>query len=155
MSRIVTLRNLIGTTASNNAALDRHSLHTIQGLKGYRITKFELLPYDFGATASELEATVKVYSEHPGTPDAQIDFSDNRLIAAAVMAGAVDAYNYGISDAIIFDSQIFNQDIYVTYYNNKTNEAAGFVNYYIELEQIDLALDEATVATLKDIRNSN
>ena len=27
------------------------------------------------------------------------------------------------------------------------------VNYYIELEQMPLALDENTVATLKDIRN--
>jgi hypothetical protein len=27
------------------------------------------------------------------------------------------------------------------------------VNYHIELEQVSLALDENTVATLKDIRN--
>ena len=42
---------------------------------------------------------------------------------------------------------IFNQDIYVT------NYGSGAMNYYIELEQIKLDLNENTVATLKDIRN--
>ena len=51
----------------------------------------------------------------------------------------------------IFDNMTFNQDIYVTY---KDDETAGkFINYYIELEQVKLDLNENTVATLKDIRN--
>jgi len=41
----------------------------------------------------------------------------------------------------------FNQDVYVT---AATDES---INYYIEMEQVKLALDENTVATLKDIRN--
>ena len=45
----------------------------------------------------------------------------------------------------------FNQDIYITHTNLHAD--AGPVNYYIELEQIKLDLNENTVATLKDIRN--
>ena len=45
---------------------------------------------------------------------------------------------------------IFNQDIYVTH---KDVAVGQTVNYYIELEQIKLDLNENTVATLKDIRN--
>ena len=44
----------------------------------------------------------------------------------------------------------FNQDIYVTMKDSSTGESC---NYYIELEQMKLNLDEQTVATLKDIRN--
>jgi hypothetical protein len=150
---IKTFRGKMGTTASNNAQIDNLLLHTRDGSTGYRIVKFELMPYDFGATNSELEATVKIYKVPQTTADALIDFSDNTLAAAAVMAGAVDAYNYGISFSSVFDNEIFNQDITLTYYNNKTNEAAGFINYYIELEQVKLDLNENTVATLKDIRN--
>jgi len=150
---IKSFKGLIGTTASNNAQIENISLHTNNGSTGYRIKKFELMPYDFGATASELEATVKIYKTPQTVANSQVDFSDQTLAAAAVMAGAVDAYNYGISFATVFDNETFNQDISITYFNNKTNESAGFINYYIELEQIKLDLTENTVATLKDIRN--
>ena len=51
---------------------------------------------------------------------------------------------------IIFDKEIFNQDIYIT---SKTITGSDEANYYIELEQVKLDLNENTVATLKDIRN--
>jgi len=51
---------------------------------------------------------------------------------------------------IIFDREIFNQDIYITYRDNSNETKA---NYYLELEQVKLDLNENTVATLKDIRN--
>ena len=41
----------------------------------------------------------------------------------------------------------FNQDIYITCYSTDNK-----INYYIELEQVPLSKDEATVATLKDMR---
>jgi len=150
---IKTFRGLMGTTASNNAQIENISLHTRDGSIGYRIVKFELMPYDFGAAASELEATVKIYKVPQTTADSKIDFSDNTLAAAAVFACHADPYIYGIAFSSVFDNEIFNQDISLTYYNNKTNEAAGFINYYIELEQMKLDLNENTVATLKDIRN--
>ena len=52
-------------------------------------------------------------------------------------------------ETVIFDNEIFNQDIYVTNYDAATGES---MNYYIELEVLNLDLAEATVATLKDMR---
>jgi len=51
----------------------------------------------------------------------------------------------------VFDNEIFNQDIYITHQDLQNQP----INYYIELEQMDLALDEAIVATLKNIRNND
>ena len=52
---------------------------------------------------------------------------------------------------IVFDNMKFNQDIFVTNVDGGAENRA--INYYIELEQVKLRLDENTVATLKDIRN--
>jgi len=54
---------------------------------------------------------------------------------------------------VIFDNEVFNQDIYITYTDNGGGSNED-INYYIELEQIKLDLSENTVATLKDIRNA-
>jgi len=67
-----------------------------------------------------------------------------KSVSCAVISAAV-------CDTIIFDSEIFNQDIYVTYADSQGS--TGEMNYYIELEQVNLDLNENTVATLKDIRN--
>ena len=104
-----------------------------------------------GNTAQE--SLVKIYKiEQTGSPavptlGATVDFSDNTLLAAAYQDTNVHP-----TEVIVFDNEIFNQDIYVTYTDNGggTNED---INYYIELEQIRLDLSENTVATLKDIRN--
>ena len=52
--------------------------------------------------------------------------------------------------SIIFDNMTFNQDIYITH---KDDDGGQPINYYIELEQVKLDLNENTVATLKDIKN--
>ena len=71
-------------------------------------------------------------------------------------AGEVEdnpASHYPASSAgIVFDNEKFNQDIYVTCKDISDGEKC---NYYIELEQSKLDLNEQTVATLKDIRNNN
>ena len=51
---------------------------------------------------------------------------------------------------VVFDNMTFNQDIDITMVDVNGTQAG---NYYIELEQIKLDLNENTVATLKDIRN--
>jgi len=58
---------------------------------------------------------------------------------------------YPIQQVIIFDQEIFNQDIYIG--NQDVAGSNSKINYYIELEQMKLDLSENTVATLKDIRN--
>jgi len=120
------------------------NLHTRNGSTGYRIVKFEIMGPD-GNT--NLEAVVKIYKVET-TPSTVIDFSDPTLIGSAIINDTSDPH-YLPSPAIIFDKDIFNQDIYVT---SKCHDNVALVNYYIELELMKLNENENTVATLKDIR---
>jgi len=130
-----------------DATVDTISLHTNTGSQGYRMTKFVLMPTD---TDADQQITVQIYTiPQLGTPSADIDFSDNTLIAAGVYNQKGDSRLYPDNMQVVFDNMVFNQDIYVTCQSVFGNS----VNYYIELEQMPLSLDENTVATLKDIRN--
>jgi len=143
---IKTFRGLIA-----DGGQDTIVLHTNDGSIGYRIVKFQVMNPAAGAAASELESTVKIYKIAQGTVDGVVDFSDNTLLGAAQVGTRITANYQAIPSVIIFDNEIFNQDIYVTH-ENLHGDAAS-CNYYIELEQIKLDIDENTVATLKDIRN--
>jgi len=130
---------------------DTISLHTNTGTTGYRIKKFQLMPFQPGAKT--YNSIVKIYSIPQATVptgSGSMNFSDNTLLAAGYYEdNASTAYTSG--ETIIFDNMTFNQDIYITYTDNDSSDIT--INYYIELEQVKLALDENTVATLKDIRN--
>jgi len=133
-----------------SSTVDTIPLSTNNGSTGYRIKKFEVFP---GSPGTEhYEATLKIYSIPQTTASVSnaIDFSDNTLIGAAYFQDD-NAKHYPSSMVITFDNVTFNQDIYVTYIG--TDGATAAMNYHIELEQIKLALDENTVATLKDMRN--
>tara|TARA_R100000664_G_C2625568_1_gene57567 strand:+ start:10 stop:447 length:438 start_codon:yes stop_codon:yes gene_type:complete len=130
-----------------DATVDTIPLSTNNGSTGYKITKFTLMPAD---TDADQQITVQIFTiPQTGTPSADIDFSDNTLIAAGIYNQKGDARTYPDDKQVVFDNMIFNQDIYVTCQSLLGNA----INYYIELEQISLSLDENTVATLKDIRN--
>jgi hypothetical protein len=145
MSRIVSFRGLMA-----DGTQERLSLETIRGEKGYRIIKFDAIAENPGTTA--YEHIFKIYKEQQSTVTGDIDFSDNRLLGVGFIKGDELTYRMSNTNQIIFDQEIFNQDIFITMI-----ETAGSLscNYYIELEVFDLALDESTVATLKDIRNSD
>ena len=128
---------------------DTVPLQTNNGLTGYRIVKFQLMPDESGGHTAE--STVKIYKSKQSTITTLVDFSDNRLLAAGFISNHTAAYIYPPGDQIIFENEVFNQDIFIT---NSDRSGDAPCNYYIELEQINLALDEATVATLKDIRNT-
>jgi hypothetical protein len=128
-------------------AIDTVSLHTRDGSIGYRIKKFSLIPGTPGA--SSLESVVKIYTVPQTTASSDVDFSDQTLLAVAYFQEN-DATHYPSSLDIIFDNMIFNQDIYITHADRA---GSATINYYIELEQMKLDLNENTVATLKDIRN--
>jgi hypothetical protein len=119
-------------------------LHTNTGSTGYRIVNFRVMP----KTDALIETTMKIYKIEQSTNTSDMDFSDNTLLAAAFYAqtASTDANK----EIIIFDKEIFNQDIYITL---KAHSSAGELNYYLELEQVKLDLNQNTVATLKDIRN--
>ena len=126
-------------------------LHTNNGSTGYRIKKLQLMIAELGA--SDCEHVVKIYSVPQTTvptTNATVDFNDNTILAAAQSSGASNARIYPEDHHVVFDNMVFNQDIYVTHTDN---EGSASVNYYIELEQVKLDLNENTVATLKDIRN--
>jgi len=144
---IKTFRGLIA-----DGAQDTIVLHTNDGSMGYRVVKFQIIANTPGA--STYEFVVKIYKTDQDPPsgsliDGVVDFSDNTLLAVAYLEGNNnDAYIDGLQ--IVFDREIFNQDIYIT----STDVAVGeTVNYYIELEQVKLDLVENTVATLKNIKN--
>jgi len=136
---IKTFRGLIA-----DGGTDTLLLHTNDGSTGYRIVNFQIIPNTPGVN---IDAVVKIWKVTPQAATATVDFSDNTLLAVAWN------YNdtYETDDVIIFDREIFNQDIYVQHHEEKSTHA---INYYIELEQMSLNLSENTVATLKDIRNA-
>jgi len=143
---IKTFRGQLG-----NAGQDTIVLHTNNGATGYRIKKFMILPESPGDV--QQESIVQIWKEEQTTvptEEANIDFQDQRLLAAGVGWYGAVASNNSQSQTIFFDNEVFNQDIYVTHTDNASNQK---INYYIELEQIKLDLNENTVATLKDIRN--
>jgi len=139
------IKTFRGKIAHNNQ--DTIVLHTNDGSIGYKVVKFQVM----GITENETyESTIKIYKkDQTGSIDAVVDFSDNTLLAA-ILYGDTGASSIFHSQFVIFDNEIFNQDIYVTF---SSITSSADMNYYIELEQMKLDLNESTVATLKDIRN--
>ena len=129
-----------------DASIDTISLHTNTGSTGYRIVKLQVM----STTDVDVESTLKVYSIPQTTATSDTDFSDNTLLAAAHYSQHYSGGSYPEDQVIIFDNTVFNQDIYITL---KGHSYTANLNYYIELEQVPLDLNENTVATLKDIRN--
>ena len=141
---IKTFRGRIGDGGQNTIVL-----HTNDGSIGYRIIKFELFPTKPGW--GEFESFVQIFkTTQTGIPttEALCDFSDQNLIAAALFTNT--AATAPASVISVFDRDVFNQDIYVTH---TQQSGANEINYYIELEQMKLDLNQNVVATLKDIRN--
>lgn len=129
-----------------DGAKDRLSLGTIKGKMGYRVIKLQILRQ---VPTGSIDHVVKILKSEPSSvPDsgATIDLSDGDLLAVAALSGTAFG-NYDTT--VIFDQEVFNQDIFVTHTDNDGSEAC---NYFIELEAFPLASDEATVATLKDIK---
>jgi hypothetical protein len=125
-------------------------LSTTKGEIGYRIHKFQLMFTNPGDVNTE--SVVKIFTVPQDTPNAEIDFDDSTLLASAYISGS-NSPNYPDEIVVVFDNVAFNQDIYVTHFN--ANPSAEPCNYYLELEQMKLNLNEATVATLKDMRGRN
>ena len=143
MSRRISFRGLIA-----DGGQDTVSLATRDGSIGYRLVKFQNMNNNPGAQL--IEGVMKIYKIPQTVVDGVIDFSDQTLLGACYHEDN-DSTAYSTSEVIIFDNDIFNQDIYITFKDVSTGQA---MNYYIELEQMALDLNENTVATLKDIRNT-
>jgi len=129
---------------------DRIRLSTIKGKVGYRIVKFQLLSEKPGAVSQE--SVVKIYKEEQSTIDGIVDFTDSSLLASGIYILSDNSTAiWNTSETIIFDSEIFNQDIYITHSDIATGQKC---NYYFELEVIPLDDAGAEYTTLKDMRQS-
>ena len=128
-----------------DSEIDQVRLSTNNGLTGYQITKFDILPVD---ADEDIESVVQIYSVPQTTARNTINFDDPTLLAAGIIRAGTGV-SQPLTAITVFDNMKFNQDIFVTV---KGNSYTKSINYYIELEQVKLSLDEATVATLKDMR---
>jgi len=145
------MKTFKGLLADNDVL--RIRLHTNNGLTGYQIKKFLVLPQLPGAES--IEAVMKVFTAEKDevgavrTANGTVNFNDPTLIGAAYYQDSTSAGDNQAS-TIILDNVTVNQDIFISYKEISTTGAA--CNFYIELEQMKLSHDEAAVATLKDMR---
>jgi hypothetical protein len=142
---IKTFRGLIA-----DGGVDTINLHSNDGKTGYRIVKFELFPYQPGQASTENTVTIHKTKPTGSAAAVTVDFSDQTLLAAGTFHES-HADNLITTFFTVFDQEIFNQDIYVSHTDTI---GATPVNYYIELEQMPLDLNESTVATLQSIRTN-
>jgi len=147
----MTLRTFRGLLASDTQ--DRIRLEHRDGKIGYRIAKFQLMTWVAGHSASETESTVKIYKTKQTVIDSGVDFGEGVLLGAATLGYDANIASYPVTTIVVFDREIFNQDIYITHNNEHADLAP--VNYYIELETISLDESEATAVILKSFRNTN
>jgi len=143
MSKTLSFRGQIA-----HDAVQRIQLATNDGLTGYEITKFQLLGSDL--TGVTQESVVKIYSiPQEGAATGVVNFEDNTLLAAGFYEQNASSSYFG-DQVVVFDNVKFNQDIFITH---DEGGSTAPVNWYIEMRQSKLSLDEQTVATLKNIRN--
>jgi len=131
---------------------DTIRLSTGQGKVGYRIRKLELFPQLPGTES--VESTVMIWrneQDSVSTTTATVDFSNAQLLGAAMFHDSSSEGNLNPL-YVVFDNVVINQDIFVTHTDTNANIP---INYYLELEQIALSDNEATVATVKDMRGAN
>ena len=139
---IKTFRGLIA-----NNTQEEINLRTNNGKTGYRIVKFQVLGINEDV---DYQTVVQIFKTRQTTIADTINFSDNDLLAAALYGDATSTSTQALG-TVIFDQEIFNQNIYVT---TKATTGTTSINYYLELEQIKLNDNESTMATLQSIRSS-
>jgi hypothetical protein len=120
-------------------------LSTNDGLTGYRIRKFQIISKTPGSNNIELLGQVFL-TDQTGSVGTNVDFDNPDLIAVAF-----HVTQYGPQTDIIFDQETFNQDVFITMTDASGNTVPG--NYYLELEQFKISLNESTFSTLKNIRS--
>jgi len=129
-------------------------LSTAQGQIGYRIRKLQVMPVDIDGTSTH-EDSVQIWTREQAAIVDDINFNNSELIAAAyylrTSTGGGTPATATSYDTIIIDNIVINQDIYLTYASGQSGQQ---LNYYIELEVMNLSENEAAVSTLKDIRGS-
>ena len=128
---------------------DRIRLQTKKGKVGYRIVNFELISYKpVNVSHASVAMIWKTQQSSVPTDTPIIDFTDSSLLAAGMLTDNA-SLSYAASKIIVFDQEIFNQDIYITHTDQ---EGTASLNYYLELEAIALDDKSAEYTTIKDLR---
>lgn len=120
-------------------------LSTNNGLTGYRIVKFEAMPVN---PDTNVETTIAIFKQKVDR-STDVDFN-SPLLLASILYSTSASNLYNPMPVIIFDNEVFNQDIYINIKGSSGGPAT--MNFHLELEQVKLDTNEATVATLKDMR---
>ncbi len=127
-----------------NGAQDRIYLAGGDSNIGYRIVKMSLISKTPGAVA-ETEGVIKVFKTKQTSIDAVIDFDVDELLAAAAYQDH-DGSSYVSSIDVIFDDEVVNQDIYITW-SCTDNDIP--MNYLIHLEEIKMSGSEQAVVNFE------
>ena len=128
---------------------DRIRLQTKKGKVGYRNVNFELISYKpVNVSHASVAMIWKTQQTSVPTDTPIIDFTDSSLLAAGMLTDNA-SLSYAASKIIVFDQEIFNQDIYITHTDQ---EGTASLNYYLELEAIALDDKSAEYTTIKDLR---
>ena len=122
-------------------------LGTNNGLTGYKLKKFDGISTSPGKV--DQETILQLFTVKPDSAVDTVDFNSPTLLGVVYFKDFATNDNAPSDHTIIFDTMKFNQDIYLTISDARSTNGA---NYYIELEQMKLDVNEATVATLKDMR---
>jgi len=121
---------------------DRISLQTIKGKVGYKIAKFQIIPD--GSTGAR-NSIISIWRSKQASIVQGVNFTDMDLLGVAMWYNGT----YEVDDAVIFDNEIFNQDIYLGLFDS---DGSSTCNYYLELEVIPLDDKGAEYTTIKDLR---
>ena len=122
-------------------------LGTNQGLIGYKISKFDIISNDPLDTAAK--GVVMIYKNKQASVSNEVNFDNSELMAVCYYTSNNTTGSNTVNESVVFDTEVVNQDLFIT---NDSGGATQLMNYYIEMEQVILDLNEATVATLKDMR---
>ena len=125
---------------------DRIRLSTKKGKIGYKIVNLEIIGNKPGAS-NPVESLIAIWKIKQTSTSSTIDFSDGNLLAVALWTMGETTYSHDL--VIIFDNEVFNQDVFVTHVDIQGSEAC---NYMLKLETMPLTDNAAAVSTLRDIR---
>ena len=137
---IKTFRDKIGNAEQQVIHLAGGDINT-----GYKIHKLTLMTTDPGNASQDL--VLKIYSvKQDSVPStgATIDFSQDELVAAGYFSQATTDFSH--RQTVIFDKEVFNQDLYVTFTDNDGSDPC---NYLLELEEVKMKDPETAVVNYK------
>jgi hypothetical protein len=128
---------------------EKIKLSTPNGKRGYKVTKFEVIPSTPGVTSAE--QICKLYTKKQTTITSSVDFTESDLVGVAYYANVNTASSLTSNhETIVFDNEVFNQDVYVTAEDALSGSLP--LNYYIEMETVKLSDIQSTQLTLKNLR---